>query len=159
MLGIKPKSPLNDSYTSPPATHVSNAAAINNAVNQITAAIRAKSAKTDKEKDQAREDKLMNKQIRNRRKLNRLEGKVDNVGDKRKERIKGRIEDAKTKGTQAKTEWHESRKREYDTKGNHCPYGIDAKGNCKPKPTIETKSKEKSFNALESVGVKPSKFE
>ena len=88
MLGIKPKSPLNDSYTSPPATHVSNAAAINNAVNQITAAIRAKGAKTDEEKDQAREDKLMNKQIRNRRKLNRLEGKVDNVGDKRKERIK-----------------------------------------------------------------------
>ena len=42
MLGIKPKSPLNDSYTSPPATHVSNAATINNAVNQIQAAIRAK---------------------------------------------------------------------------------------------------------------------
>ena len=42
MLGIKHKSPLNDAYTSPPATHVSNTATINNAVNQIQAAIRAK---------------------------------------------------------------------------------------------------------------------
>jgi len=42
MLGIKHKSPLNDAYTNPPATHVSNAATINNAVNQIQAAIRAK---------------------------------------------------------------------------------------------------------------------
>jgi hypothetical protein len=42
MLGIKHKSPLNDAYTNPPPTHVSNVATINNAVNQINAAIRAK---------------------------------------------------------------------------------------------------------------------
>jgi hypothetical protein len=108
--------------------------------NTIAAAMAARGSRTDEEKDQAREDKLMNKQIRNRRKLNRLEGKVDNVGDKRKGRIKGRIVDAETKGTQAKTEWHESREREYDTKGNHCPHGVDAKGNCKPKPTTESKT-------------------
>ena len=112
--------------------------------NTIAAAITARGSRTDEEKDQAREDKLMNKQIRNRRKLNRLEGKEENVGDKRKGRIKGRIKDAKTAGGDAKTEWHESREREYDTKGNHCPHGVDAKGNCKPKPITKTKTDTKT---------------
>ena len=159
MLGIKHKSPLNDSYTDPPATHVAMAPYYANMANTIAAAMAARGSRTDEEKDQAREDKLMNKQIRNRRKLNRLEGKVDNIGNKnRKDRINDRIKDAETKGTQAKTEWHESREREYDTKGNHCPHGVDAKGNCKPKPITKTKSKGNSISAFTSVGYK-SKFE
>ena len=156
MLGIKHKSPLNDSYTDPPATHVAMAPYYTNMANAIAANM---GSRTDEEKDQAREDKLMNKQIRNRRKLNRLEGKKDNVGNKnRKGRIIGRIKDAKTEGTQAKTEWHESREREYDIKGNQCPYGVDAKGNCKPKPITKTKSQGNSISAFTSVGVNPSKF-
>ncbi|HIG08447.1 MAG TPA: hypothetical protein EYQ51_01620 [Alphaproteobacteria bacterium] len=140
MLGIKHKSPLNDSYTDPPATHVAMAPYYANMANTIAAAMAARGSRTDEEKDQAREDKLKRREDRKKRKIDRLEGKKDNVGENRKERIIGRIKDAKTKGAAAKTEWEKSREREYDTKGNHCPYGVDAKGDCKPKPKTESKT-------------------
>ena len=148
MLGIKHKSPLNDSYTDPPATHVAMAPYYTNMANAIAANI---GSRTDEEKDQAREDKLKRKEDRKKRKGDRLKNRNEKLRDKRDpvystktSRIDDKIDKNTTKinianrlENEAATELKESQGKVYSTSGEYCPYGLKSNGTCKTKAEVD----------------------